>query len=167
MVERCENAGKYLGPINDAHQASSCASRAELQNPPRNLHLHLARKNADRQVHHHPADLFSRLSGTLTTSWQIDIMFGSLKNDIRGKLRREEITMFEELLGPQGTNRGIFPTGSKTPRTRDNSRTRRCLAPYRQKKSIATGATLPGYSEETVPNVIETLGLTRTSTSTS
>jgi hypothetical protein len=66
-------------------------------------------------------DLFSRLSGTLTTSWQIDIMFGSLKNDIRGKLRREEITMFEELLGPQGTNRGRFPTGSKTPRNQGNN----------------------------------------------
>jgi hypothetical protein len=43
-------------------------------------------------------NLFSHLSGTLTTSWQIDIVFGLIKNDIRGKLRREEITTFEELL---------------------------------------------------------------------
>jgi hypothetical protein len=56
MAERCENAGKYLGRSHDAHQASSCASRAELQNPPRNLHLRPARKNAVRQVHHHPAE---------------------------------------------------------------------------------------------------------------
>jgi hypothetical protein len=56
MVERCENASKYLGGSHDAHQASSCASRAELQNPPRNLHLRTAIKNADRQVHHQPAE---------------------------------------------------------------------------------------------------------------
>jgi hypothetical protein len=55
MVERCENAGKYLGRSHDAHQASSCAGRARLENCLRSLHLRPARKNAYRQVHHHPA----------------------------------------------------------------------------------------------------------------